>query len=146
MTHHVIIHWKMGLAKKRDEPWFLMTDLERKVESLTTLYGKRMTVEELFRDDKNKRNGFSLRHTQITRAERLDRLLLILALAYWLLAGIGTVARQRYRPAMWCSSNRQKECSVFTIGRIMLDRMQLTAATAIAAVTAVIVEAAEKWG
>lgn len=27
---------------------------------LTNLYGKRMTVEELFRDAKNKRNGFSL--------------------------------------------------------------------------------------
>jgi hypothetical protein len=146
VTHHVVIHWKAGLPKKRDEPWFLMTDMERKVESLTTLYGKRMTVEELFRDDKNKRNGFSLRHTKITKADRLDRLLLILALAYWLLLGIGLVARQRYQPAMWCSSNREKECSVFTIGRIMLDQMQLTAASSFAAVAGAILEASEKWG
>jgi hypothetical protein len=146
VTQHVVIHWKVGLPKKRDEPWFLMTDLERKVESLTTLYGKRMTVEELFRDDKNKRNGFSLRHTKITKAERLDRLLLILALAYWLLVGIGLVARQRYRPALWCSSNREKECSVFTIGRIMRDQMQLTATQSFAAVAGAILEASEKWG
>lgn len=146
VTQNVVIHWKVGLPKKRDEPWFLMTDLARKVESLTTLYGKRMTVEELFRDDKNKRNGFSLRHTKITKADRLDRLLLILALAYWLLVGIGILARQKYLPSMWCSSNRENECSVFTIGRIMIDQMQLTAAAAFAAAAAGIAEAARKWG
>ena len=146
VTHHLVIHWQVGLPKKRDEPWFLMTDLERKVESLTALYGKRMTVEELFRDDKNKRNGFSLRHTKITKAERLDRLLLILALAYWLLVGIGIVARRRLKPRKWCSSNRQKECSVFTIGCIMIDQMQTTAAVAFAAVAGAIVEASKKWG
>jgi hypothetical protein len=32
-----------------------------------------MTAEELFRDDKNKRNEFSLRQTKFTKAERLDR-------------------------------------------------------------------------
>ena len=30
--------------------------------ALTDLYGKRMTIEEVFRDYQNKRNGFSLRH------------------------------------------------------------------------------------
>jgi hypothetical protein len=146
VTQHVAIYWKPHLPKKRDEPWFLMTDLKRKVEVLTTLYGKRMTVEELFRDGKNKRNGWSLRHTKITKAERLDRLLLILAMAYWLLVGIGLVARQRYRPSMWCSTNREKECSVFTIGRLMIDRMKLTAAMAFVAVAAAIIEAGRKWG
>jgi hypothetical protein len=67
-------------------------------------------------------------------------------IAYWLLVGIGTVARQRYQPAMWCSSNRQKECSVFTIGRIMIDQMQLTAAVSFAAAAGAVLETAEKWG
>ena len=146
VRQNVVIYWKVGLPKKRDEPWFLMTDLRRKAEALTALYGKRMTVEELFRDDKNKRNGFSLRHTKITKAERLDRLLLILALAYWLLVGIGLVARQRYRPSHWCSSNRVRECSVFMIGRIMLDRERLTADAAFAAVVEAVAEASRKWG
>jgi len=146
VKQHVAIHWKIGLPKHRDEPWFLMTDLERAVESLTTLYGKRMTIEELFRDDKNKRNGFSLRHTKITKAERLDRLLLVLALAYWLLVGIGLVAKQRYRPSQWCSSNRPKECSVFTIGRILIDDLQVVAALAFATAAAAVIDAAEKWG
>lgn len=146
VQQHVVIDWQVGLPKKRDEPWFLMTDLDRKAEALTLLYGKRMTVEELFRDDKNKRNGWSLRHTRITKAERLDRLLLILALAYWLLVGLGHMARQRYQPAMWSSSNRQKECSVFPIGRIIRDRLELTPTQAVAAVLEAIVEASRKWG
>jgi hypothetical protein len=32
-----------------------------------------MTVEQLFRDDKSKRNGWSLRETKITCPDRLDR-------------------------------------------------------------------------
>jgi hypothetical protein len=146
VRQHVAIAWKTGLPKKRDEPWFLMTDLKRKVETLTTLYGKRMTIEELFRDDKNKRNGWSLRHTKITKADRLDRLLLILALAYWLLVGIGLVARRQYSPALWCSSNRRQECSVFTIGRILHDRVKVLAETAFVAVASAIMEASGKWG
>jgi hypothetical protein len=105
-----------------------------------------MTVEELFRDDKNKRNGFSLRHTKVTKADRIDRLLLILALAYWLLCGIGLLARQRYRPGMWCSSNDPSQCSVFTIGRIMLTSMQVTAVAAFAAVRTAVEDAAPNWG
>jgi hypothetical protein len=146
VVQHVVVRWKPGLPKKRDEPWYLMTDLRRGAVALTDLYGKRMTVEELFRDDKSKRNGFSLRHTKITKADRIDRLLLILALAYWLLCGIGLLARQRYRPGQWCSSNDPKQCSVFTIGRIMRTQMQVTAATAFAAVATAVEEAAPNWG
>jgi hypothetical protein len=146
VTQHVVIRWKLNLPKKRDEPWYLMTDLRRDAVTLTELYAKRMTVEELFRDDKNKRNGWSLRHTKITKPERIDRLLLILALAYWLLCGIGLVARQCYRPGQWCSSNDPKQCSVFTIGRIMLERMKVSPAEAFAAVVAATVEVAPNWG
>jgi len=34
-----------------------------------------------------------------------DRLLLILALAYWILPAVALVAKQRYLPGMWCSGN-----------------------------------------
>jgi hypothetical protein len=52
-------------------------------------------VEELFRNLKNKRNGFALRHPKITKPERIDRLLLILALVYWLRVGLGLRAQQQ---------------------------------------------------
>jgi hypothetical protein len=82
VVQHVVVRWKPDLPAKRDEPWYLMTDLRRGAVELTNVYGKRMTVEELFRDGKSKQNGFALRHTKITKPERIDRLLLVLALAY----------------------------------------------------------------
>lgn len=146
VTHHLVIRWKQGLPARRDEPWFLMTDLAESAIELTDCYGKRMTIEELFRDGKNKRNGWSLRDTQLEKAARLDRLLLILALAYWLLVGVGLLARQHYRPGRWCSSNDERQCSVFTIGRILLDDMQVSADQAFAAILAATIDVLGKLG
>jgi hypothetical protein len=102
-------------------------------------------IEELFRDQKNKLNGWSLRDTKITRPERLDRLLLILAIAYLLLCGIGLVARQNGKPGDWSSSTRN-ECSVFTIGRIMLRRLNVGIGQASAAIIAATEEVIPNWG
>ena len=113
---------------------------------MTELYARRMAVEELFRDDKSLRNGWALRLTQVTKADRFDRLLLVLALAYWLLVGLGLLARQRYRPSAWCSSNREKECSAFTIGRALRGQLRLPPAAALAAVLAAAVAVGAKWG
>jgi hypothetical protein len=146
VRQHVVIRWVEGLPTRRDEPWFLMTDLDRDPRSLSRLYGKRMTVEELFRDDKNRRNGWALRDVQVTQAGRFDRLLLILALAYVLVVGLGLRARRRYRAGMWCSSNDPDQCSVFTIGRTMLARMRQRCDTVFAAVADATVRSAPNWG
>jgi hypothetical protein len=143
---NVAIRWRKDLPKERDECWFLISDLEISAQRLSQLYGKRMTIEELFRDEKNKRNGWSLRDTQITRPDRIDRLLLILALAYLLLCGVGLLAQARYRPSAWCSSNKPRLCSVFFIGRVMFDRLELSPAQAFEAVRQATLEAVPKWG
>jgi hypothetical protein len=88
VRHHVVIRWRPGLPRKRDEPWYLMTDLEGRAEALCRLYGRRMSVEELFRDHKSRRNGLARRDTKIQKAERFDPFLLIVALAYILLVGL----------------------------------------------------------
>jgi hypothetical protein len=136
VTQSVVVRWKKDLPKKRDECWFLMTDQPGTAHQLCALYGRRMTIEQLFRDDKSKRNGWSLRDTKITKPDRLDRLLLILAIAYLLLCGVGLIAKERFTPAEWCSTNRQIECSIYTIGLIMLSRFHATPAKAFAAVAA----------
>src|SRR5579884_3533929 len=125
VTVNVVIRWKKGLPAGRDEPWFLITDLPGGAAALTGLYARRTAVEELFRDDKSLRNGWALRLTQVTKAERFDRLLLVLALAYWLLVGLGLLARARYRPGAWCGSNRVQECSAFTTGRVLIDWLRV---------------------
>ena len=145
VTQNIVIRWVTDLPKKRDECWFLMTDLYAGPAQISRLYHCRMTIEELFRDQKNKRNGWSLRDTKITRAERLDRLLLILAIAYLLLCGLGMIALQTGKSGDWSSSTRN-ECSVFTIGRIMLLRLPTTVAAALRAIITATEEAVPNWG
>lgn len=118
VRQHVAVVW----YPQKDEPWFLMTNMPRiGAICLTKIFGRRMSIEEYFRDTKSKRNGFALRLTMIRNPQRLARLLLILAMIYLLLAMIGLHAQKYFRPGMWCSNNRPGECSLFTIGRVMLN-------------------------
>ena len=146
VKHNVVVRWVPGLPKKRDEPWYLMTDLEGHAERLCDLYARRMSVEELFRDHKSRRNGQSLRHTRIGRADRFDRFLLVVALAYVLLAGLGLKARLDFEPSAWCTNRRARECSVFTIGKAMLRRTNYMPADLLRQVRWATIEVAMKWG
>jgi hypothetical protein len=146
VTHHVVIRWRFGLPKQRDAPWYLMTNLEGRAESLCQLYGCRMQVEELFRDPKNRRNGWALRNTRYQRAERFDRFLLILALAYLLLVGLGLQARLDFEPSPWCTNRRRSECSVFTMGKAMLSRGNYDPEELLRRVRYATEDAASKWG
>jgi len=120
---NVVIRWKKGLPKKRDEPWFLMTDLPGNAVRLTDLFARRMAIEELFRDKKDGRYGLGLGQSQVETAKRLDRLILIVALALILLSGLGRVARGQFCPSVWCSSTNPRECSDVTVGRRMWDQV-----------------------
>jgi hypothetical protein len=146
VTQNVVVRWRRNLPQQRDECWFLMTDQPGTAHRLCKLYGRRMTIEELFRDQKNKRNGWSLRDTKITRADRLDRLLLILAIAYLLLCGVGLLAKQQFKPSAWCSTNRDEECGIWTIGWIMLRRVTASPPQAFAAVLDLSESVAPNWG
>jgi len=146
LTQHIVVRWLRGLPAKRDECWFLMTDLNQGPAQLSNLYARRMTIEQLFRDHKSKRNGWSLRDTQLKTPERLDRLLLILAIAYLLLCGLGLIARTTHRPSAWCSTTRQIECSIFQIGLIMLRRIHDSPPIAFDAVLRLMQEVVPKWG
>lgn len=121
VRQHVAVIWQTG----KNEPWFLMTNIPKlPAKKLAKVFGKRMSIEQYFRDAKNKRNGFALRLTLIKDSERLSRFLLILALAYILLVTIGLYASKKFDPRQWCSNNRVTECSLFTIGRVMLLRLR----------------------
>jgi hypothetical protein len=146
IRQNVVVCWKKGLPKKRDECWYLMSDLHRPAHQLVKLYGKRMQIEEFFRDAKSKRNGWSLRDTGLTRPERLDRLILILALAYLLLVGLGLCAAGRFRSGRWASNNRKGEYSAFQVGRFMLDQLRLKTHLLLAALLANSQLVGIKWG
>jgi len=145
VQQNIVIRWRKDLPKRRDECWFLMTDLTGTASELCALYGRRMTIEQLFRDHKSKRNGWSLRDTQLTTPDRLDRLLLILAIAYLLLCGIGLLARQTFKPSAWSSSSKDQS-SLFQIGLIMMGKWEATPPQAFAAIFEISETIAGKWG
>ncbi len=129
VTQSVIIRWPHRLPKKRDECWFLMTDQPGTTHQLCRVYGKRMTIEELFRDDKSKRNGWSLRDTQTGSAGPIA---IGPGDAYLLLCGVGLIAKARFTPAAWYANNRDNECSIYTIGMIMYRKMNVSPPQAMA--------------
>jgi hypothetical protein len=143
---NVVIRWKKGLPKKRDEPWFLMTDLPGNAVQLTDLYARRMAIEELFRDGKDGRYGLGLGQTQVETAGRLDRLILIVALTLILLSGLGRVARGRFRPSAWCSSNDPCECSDVTVGRRMWERINEPPELLIDEIVRATIDVVGNWG
>jgi hypothetical protein len=81
----VVVH-----AKDMKEAWCLATSLsERKAGEVVKLYGRRFTIEETFRDQKNFRFGLGLSATHIGNTDRRDRLLLLAAIAQALLTLLG---------------------------------------------------------
>ena len=144
---NVVIRWKKGLPEHRDGAWFLVTDLSKGTAiELTELYGKRMGVEEFFRDAKSVRNGCALRHTQVTKADRFDRLVLVLVLAHLLLTGLGLRAMREHRAGEWSSTDCGKPASAVTAARAILSWFRLAPAAALAAVLTATINAAPNWG
>jgi hypothetical protein len=123
-----------------------MTDLDGRAEAVCDLYGRRMSVEELFRDQKSRRNGQSLRDTRIGHADRFDRFLLVVALAYILLVGLGLKARLDHDPSAWCTNRRAEECSAFTIGRAMLGRANYPPDDLLRMVRSATIQVGNRWG
>lgn len=81
----VVVH-----AKNMKEAWCLATTLnERKAADIVKLYGRRFTIEETFRDQKDLRFGLGLSATHIGSTDRRDRLLLLAAIAQALLTLLG---------------------------------------------------------
>ena len=72
------------------DAWYLFTDLDLPAREIVHLYGRRFTIEEVFRDKKSTRYGWSLGEYRLKdRPDRLDRLILVIAAAYLLVFIIG---------------------------------------------------------
>ena len=71
------------------EPWCLATNRVDGAEEIVKLYGKRFTIEETFRDEKDPHFGLGLSQTHIGSPARRDRLLLLTAIAHALLTLLG---------------------------------------------------------
>ena len=79
-------------------PWLLATSLPHHRGAgarIKRIYAQRMQIEETIRDLKSHRFGFALRYARTKRAERLEALLLVAALASFLLWLLGLAAADR---------------------------------------------------
>lgn len=79
-------------------PWLLATSLPHHRGAGTRIkriYAQRMQIEETIRDLKSHRFGFALRYARTRRPERLEALLLVAALASFILWLLGLAARDR---------------------------------------------------
>jgi len=89
----------MYWAPTAAEPWYLITT-EPTCKLACASYAKRFRIEEMFKDFKNNGRGFGLELTGVRHADRLERLLLALALVYtWLLlwgAHVITTGQQKF--------------------------------------------------
>jgi DDE family transposase len=116
-------------AKREREPWLIVSSLSPEVMNpaqIIQLYKTRMQIEEAFRDLKNTRNGFSLRHCRSFDVQRLNVALLIAAIAMLLLWIIGMMVKQKNEHYLYQANTvrHRSVLSTFTIGWQALKRKQ----------------------
>ena len=114
-------------GKRGNEPWLIASSLTpdlKTAEQIMSIYKKRMQIEESFRDLKNTRNGFSLRHYNSLNKDRLHVALLIAALATFVLWLLGVAAkRKKLHYSFQANTERKRNVlSNFIIGWQVLER------------------------
>jgi len=65
-------------AEPAPEPWYLVTNVEGKARAIADIYRRRMWIEESFRDAKS---NLGLRGLWLATTERMERLLIVMAVA-----------------------------------------------------------------
>ena len=108
-------------AKGGREPWLLVSSLSPTAytpQSIVHFYKKRMQIEESFRDLKNTRQGFGLRHCRSMGIDRLNIALLLGAIGFFLLWIIGIAAKRKNIHYQFQSNTQKERCvlSAFTVG------------------------------
>ena len=99
-------------SKKAKQPWLLVYRLPEGVntpEKDVNLYRYRMQIEEGFRDTKSQQYGLGLAQARSKSTERYDNLLLIAALALFVLWCMGKVAvDKKYHYRLQANTTRHK--------------------------------------
>jgi hypothetical protein len=115
---------RLRYKRAAHEPWLLPTSLEDAAPAaVVALYATRMQIEETFRDAKNLRFGWCLRHCRGSSANRLTLLLLIAAIGALAATLLGLAAEQsgRHR-AYQANTVRTRVLSHFVLGLAILRR------------------------
>jgi hypothetical protein len=100
------------------EAWCLATSLATAdANEIVRAYSKRFTIEETFRDHKDITFGLGLRATHIADADRRDRLLLLIAIAYTLLTLLGAASEaSKLDKTLKANTSAKRTMSLFNQG------------------------------
>jgi hypothetical protein len=104
--------------KGMKEPWCLATNIVGTKERVVSLYGRRFTCEENFRDEKDDRFGLGSKETRVTTCDRRDRMLFIAVITMILLTILGAVGEQLgYDRMLRANTEKKRTHSCFRQGR-----------------------------
>lgn len=116
-------HWgKIRLVsahgEEASEPWILATNMDyTSAKDTVELYARRMWIEAMFRDLKNRELGLGMDRVRLSNAERFDRHFIILALAYLFLCAYGAVAEvARFADQLKANTVNHRVLSLAKIG------------------------------
>ena len=117
------------------EPWFLVTNLRDEIpKAIVKRYKKRMWIEALIRDLKNRDWGLGMDKVKLKKEGRIDRHFLVLALAYVLLVAFGAAAEtQGLGEQLKANTVTERVLSLARIGNYFLQTAQLAISIAIQA-------------
>jgi hypothetical protein len=106
------------------EPLLLVTSLRDPAADIVNIYGKRMQIEETFRDLKSHRYGWSLEDVRCKSTRRVDVLLLIAAFGAVALHTTGLAARrQKLNRGLQANTERKRHVfSTFFLGKLVMRR------------------------
>jgi hypothetical protein len=100
-------------------PWFLVTNLDRPAHRIGQLYAKRMGIEEGIRDAKS---GLRLKDHWLSTPERMDRMMVLVAVAMLLIALTAAASLARGENRQVTTHKRAQRCaSYFTLGCRILE-------------------------
>ena len=104
------------------EPWLLATSLTSRPDAVVSVFALRMQIEQTFRDAKNFRWGWSLRHCGSRSRRRLDILLLVGALGLLAQQLVGQAAENLglHREHQANTERRRRVLSIFVLGGLVL--------------------------
>lgn len=122
---HLSVTWTEGDEKHAPELLAVMSD-QLACRTRLREYGARMCIEQSFRDDKS--GGFDMAHTKLQHAERLERLLLAVAIATLWCHELGEhVLVQGEAGRREIDPGPKRELSIFQLGLRWLKRCVATA-------------------
>ncbi|MCL6479420.1 MAG: IS4 family transposase [Peptococcaceae bacterium] len=109
-------------ASGQKEPWILATNSKEDAGYIVTLYGRRMEIEECFRDLKNERNGLCLRGARHHSVNRYDRLFLVIAYGYLFMVLAGQWGEERgVHRSLMANTVKHRTLGLWRVGKYILN-------------------------